>query len=51
MRSLGAIVLGISAYQYEVEVVDAPPLKYTVKDADAITEYLEAAGPRRAALS
>jgi hypothetical protein len=45
MRSLGAIVLGVSAYQYEVEVVHAPKLKYTVKDADAITEYLESCWP------
>ena len=45
MRSLGAVVLGISAYKYGPEVDSAPPLKYSVADADAILKYLKACWP------
>jgi hypothetical protein len=40
MRSLGAVVLGISAYNYGPEVDAAPTLKYPLADADAILTYL-----------
>lgn len=45
MRSLGAFVLGISAYQYGHEVDWAPPLKYAVADAEAILAYLRTCWP------
>jgi hypothetical protein len=45
MRSLGAVVLGISAYRYPPEAGHAPPLKYAVDDADAVVRYLETCWP------
>jgi hypothetical protein len=45
MRSLGAVVLGISTYRYGAEVDYAPSLKYAVGDADAIVEYLRTCWP------
>lgn len=44
-RSLGAVVLGISAYRYASELDCAPALKYAVADADAILKYLRTCWP------
>jgi hypothetical protein len=46
MRSLGAVVLGISAYKYAGEVDCAPTLKYAVADAHAILKYLGTCWPK-----
>jgi Caspase domain len=45
MRSLGAIVLGISSYRYGLEIDEVPALKYPVSDADAILTYLRTCWP------
>ena len=47
MRSLGAVVLGISAYNYGPEVDAAPTLKYPLADADAILTYLRTCWPAK----
>jgi Caspase domain len=45
MRSLGAVVLGISAYKYVGEFDCAPPLEYAVADAAAVLKYLRTCWP------
>src|SRR5262249_26301325 len=45
MRSLGAVVLGISIYRYPLGSSYAPPLKYAVHDADAVVGYLRTCWP------
>jgi Caspase domain len=45
MRSLGSVVLGISAYRYAGEVDYAPALKYAITDAEAILKYLRTCWP------
>src|SRR5258707_15088985 len=45
MRSLGAVVLGISTYGYPPEAEYAPPLQFAVADADAIVGYLRTCWP------
>lgn len=45
MRSLGAVVLGISTYRYAAAVDTAPPLQYAVDDAEAFVRYLRTCWP------
>ncbi|MDA9497828.1 caspase family protein [Bradyrhizobium sp. CCBAU 11357] len=45
MRSLGAVVLGISTYRYTAAVDTAPPLEYAVDDAEAFVRYLRTCWP------
>jgi hypothetical protein len=47
MRSLGAVVLGISAYKYVGEVDCAPTLKYAGADGQAMLTYLRTCWPEK----
>jgi hypothetical protein len=44
MRALGAIVIGIGAYQYDRAVY--PPLRYASNDADGIIQYITTCWPK-----